>query len=174
MGCVVNIKTRSLLTLGERTSATCCTGGWVGPRAGLDTSGKKSFASRGDRTPSVQSVVRHYTDFSFFILWFYILRTTQTIFASFSNVLIGQHNTEGRTQTAVPRGGFETKNPVSKWLWRTAPENYTWTIPARTVFQFMLLKWLPCPEISSNTAYTLYNSFFLTSNIGLFKYAPRR
>jgi hypothetical protein len=33
-----------------------CTGGWVGPRAGLDS------ASVGDRTPAVQPEVRHYTD----------------------------------------------------------------------------------------------------------------
>jgi hypothetical protein len=43
---------------------THCTGGWVGPRAGLDAGarGKQSSASVGDRTPVVQSVVRHYTD----------------------------------------------------------------------------------------------------------------
>jgi hypothetical protein len=42
---------------------THCTGGWVGLRAGLDTEAiGKIFTSGGDRTPVVQSVVRHYTD----------------------------------------------------------------------------------------------------------------
>jgi hypothetical protein len=50
---------------GERTPGTHCTGGWVGPRAGLDTevTGKILCPCRGlnlDR-PVVQSVVRHYT-----------------------------------------------------------------------------------------------------------------
>jgi hypothetical protein len=36
---------------GKRTPGTHCTGGWVGPRADLDTkAGEKSFASAGDRT----------------------------------------------------------------------------------------------------------------------------
>jgi hypothetical protein len=42
-----------------------CTGGWVGPRAGLDTkASRKSFASAGDRTPVAwsYSLVRHYTE----------------------------------------------------------------------------------------------------------------
>jgi hypothetical protein len=47
----------------ERTQGTHWIGGWVGLRAGLDTEAKrKSFAPVGDRTPVVQSVVRHYTD----------------------------------------------------------------------------------------------------------------
>jgi hypothetical protein len=51
---------------GERTPGTHCTGGWVGPRAGLDTEvrGKISCLCRGsnlDRSV-VQSVARHYTD----------------------------------------------------------------------------------------------------------------
>jgi hypothetical protein len=45
----------------ERTRSVNCTGGWVGPRAGLDTEAR-AFASVGDRTPVVQYVVRHYTD----------------------------------------------------------------------------------------------------------------
>jgi hypothetical protein len=50
---------------GERTPGTHCTGGWVGLRAGLDTDVReKSFAPAGDRTPIVQSVVRHYTDWA--------------------------------------------------------------------------------------------------------------
>jgi hypothetical protein len=39
----------------ERTSGTHWTGHWAGFRAGLDT-------EAGDRTPVVQSEVRHYTD----------------------------------------------------------------------------------------------------------------
>jgi hypothetical protein len=40
-------------------------GGWVGLRAGLDTRlEEKSFASAGDKTPIVQYVVSHYTDWS--------------------------------------------------------------------------------------------------------------
>jgi hypothetical protein len=52
-------------TPGERTPGTPCTGGWVGPKAGLDTEvrGKILCPCRGsdpDR-PVVQPVVRHYT-----------------------------------------------------------------------------------------------------------------
>jgi hypothetical protein len=43
-------------TLGNRWR-----GGWVGPTAGLDTE-EKSFASAGDWTPVVHSVVKHYID----------------------------------------------------------------------------------------------------------------
>jgi hypothetical protein len=45
---------------GEGAPGTHCTGGWVGPRAGLDAEGrgKKSSASVGDRTPAVQSALR--------------------------------------------------------------------------------------------------------------------
>jgi hypothetical protein len=49
----------------EKTLGTHCTGGWVDLRAGLDTEARgKSFASAGDRTPVVQPVVRHYTDWA--------------------------------------------------------------------------------------------------------------
>jgi hypothetical protein len=51
---------------GERTPGTHCTGGWVGPRAGLDTEvrGKILCPCRGSNLdrPVIQSVVRHYTD----------------------------------------------------------------------------------------------------------------
>jgi hypothetical protein len=55
-------------TPGERTLGTHRTGGWVGPRAGLDTEarGKILCPCRGsnpNRTV-VQSVVRHYTDWA--------------------------------------------------------------------------------------------------------------
>jgi hypothetical protein len=47
----------------EWTPGTHWIGGCVGLRAGLDTEGReKTFASAGNRTPVVQSVVRHYTD----------------------------------------------------------------------------------------------------------------
>jgi hypothetical protein len=50
---------------GERTPGTHCTGGWVGPRAGLDTEDTGKILcpcreSNPDR-PVVQPVVRHYT-----------------------------------------------------------------------------------------------------------------
>jgi hypothetical protein len=49
----------------ERTHGTHCTGGWVGPRAGLDTEAGGKIRcpwreSNPDR-PVVQPVVRHYT-----------------------------------------------------------------------------------------------------------------
>jgi hypothetical protein len=48
----------------ERTPGTHCTGGWVGPRAGLDTEARAKILlpSAGDLTPIVQSVFSHYTD----------------------------------------------------------------------------------------------------------------
>jgi hypothetical protein len=51
------------LNHGERTPGTHYTGGWVGPRAGLDTEAK-SFVPYGDRTSIAQSVVRHYTSWA--------------------------------------------------------------------------------------------------------------
>jgi hypothetical protein len=48
----------------EGTPSTHCAGGWVGPRAGLDTDarGKNPFASARDQTSIAQSVARHYRD----------------------------------------------------------------------------------------------------------------
>jgi hypothetical protein len=50
---------------GERTSGTHYTGGWVGPRAGLDTEarGKIICTRRGSNPdrPIVQPIVKHYT-----------------------------------------------------------------------------------------------------------------
>jgi hypothetical protein len=44
----------------ERTSGSHWMGGWVDFRAGLDTEARgEIFASSGDRTSVVQSVVRH-------------------------------------------------------------------------------------------------------------------
>jgi hypothetical protein len=55
-------------TPGERTPGTHCTGGWVGPRAGLYTEarGKILCLCRGSNPdrPVVQPVVRHYTDWA--------------------------------------------------------------------------------------------------------------
>jgi hypothetical protein len=52
-------------TPGERTPGTHCTGGWVGPRAGLDTEVRgKILCPRRESNPDrpvVQLVVRHYT-----------------------------------------------------------------------------------------------------------------
>jgi hypothetical protein len=50
-------------TPGKRPSGTHWIEGWVSLRAGVDPEARaKSFASAGDRTPVVQSVVRRYTD----------------------------------------------------------------------------------------------------------------
>jgi hypothetical protein len=50
---------------GEMTPGTHCTGGWVGPRAGLDTEARgKTLCPRRESNPDrpvVQPVVRHYT-----------------------------------------------------------------------------------------------------------------
>jgi hypothetical protein len=58
-------RTGRAFTPGERTPGTHCTGGWVGPRAGLVTEvrGKILCLCRGSNTdrPVVQPVVRHYT-----------------------------------------------------------------------------------------------------------------
>jgi hypothetical protein len=60
MGWVVSVTPRPRFTPG-----THCTGGWVGPRAGLDTEarGKILCPCRGSNfdLPVVQPVVRHYT-----------------------------------------------------------------------------------------------------------------
>jgi hypothetical protein len=61
-GWVVSIMPRSCFTPQERDPSTHCIGGWVGPRAGLDTEVWGKILSVGDRTPVVQSVVSHCTD----------------------------------------------------------------------------------------------------------------
>jgi hypothetical protein len=49
----------------ERNAGTHCTGGWVGPKAGLDTEdrGKILYPCRGSNLdrPLVQSIARHHT-----------------------------------------------------------------------------------------------------------------
>jgi hypothetical protein len=61
---VVSITPLPRVTPGERTPGTHCTGGWVGPRAGLDTEarGKILCPCRGSNPvrPVVQPVVRYY------------------------------------------------------------------------------------------------------------------
>jgi hypothetical protein len=58
--------TLAALNPGERTPSTHSTGGWVGPRAGMDTEvrEKMSCLCRGLNVdnPVAQSVARHYTD----------------------------------------------------------------------------------------------------------------
>jgi hypothetical protein len=62
---VVSVTPRPRFNPGERTPGTHCTGGWVGPRAGLDTQarGKILYCCQGSNLdrPVTQSVVRHYT-----------------------------------------------------------------------------------------------------------------
>jgi hypothetical protein len=62
---VVSITPRPRFTPKERTPGTHCTGGWVGPRAGMDTQvrGNILCPRRGSNPvhPVVQPVVRHYT-----------------------------------------------------------------------------------------------------------------
>jgi hypothetical protein len=49
----------------RKNPRTHWTGGWRGPRAGLDAEAvRKMSASVEDRTPVVQSVVSHYTDWA--------------------------------------------------------------------------------------------------------------
>jgi hypothetical protein len=52
-------------TLGEKATSTHCIGGWVGPEpVWMQRLEEKSSTSAGDRTPAVQSIVRHYTDWA--------------------------------------------------------------------------------------------------------------
>jgi hypothetical protein len=68
MGWVVSVMPRQRFTPGVRTSGTHCTGGWVGPRASLDTEvrGKLLCPYRGSNLDrqTVQPVVRHCTDWA--------------------------------------------------------------------------------------------------------------
>jgi hypothetical protein len=65
---VVSINPRPRISLGEKAPNTHCTGGWAGPRAGMDTTVKEKILclcreSNSDRLV-LQSVVRHYTDWA--------------------------------------------------------------------------------------------------------------
>jgi hypothetical protein len=65
-GLVVSVTPRPRFSLEERTPGTHCTGGWVGPRAGLyaEATGKILFPCQGSNLdrPVVQSVTRRYTE----------------------------------------------------------------------------------------------------------------
>jgi hypothetical protein len=64
-GLVVSVTPRPRFYPRGKAPGTHCTGGWVGPRAGLDTEarGKIICPCRGSNPdrPVVQTVVRHYT-----------------------------------------------------------------------------------------------------------------
>jgi hypothetical protein len=66
MGWVVSVTSRPCFTPGEKIPGTHWTGGWVGPRVGLDTEEKYSCLCRGSNLdrPVVQSVTRHYSDWA--------------------------------------------------------------------------------------------------------------
>jgi hypothetical protein len=61
-----SVSPRPRFTPGERTPGTHWTGGWVGPRASLDTEVRGKILCRGSNLsrPAVHSVVRHYTDWA--------------------------------------------------------------------------------------------------------------
>jgi hypothetical protein len=63
-GWVVSLTPRPRFTTRERTPGTHWTGSWVGPRAGLDAKEEKFFAPARNRTPVVQWIVRHHTDWA--------------------------------------------------------------------------------------------------------------
>jgi hypothetical protein len=67
-GWVVGVTPLPRFTPGERTPGTHCTGGWVGPRACLDTEdrGKVLSLYRGSNLDRlvVETVARHYTDWA--------------------------------------------------------------------------------------------------------------
>jgi hypothetical protein len=68
MGVSDQRQSSAAFTSGERNRGTHWTGGWVGPRAGLDTEtrGKILCLCEGSNLdhPVVKSVVRHYTDWA--------------------------------------------------------------------------------------------------------------
>jgi hypothetical protein len=64
-GRVVSVTPRPRFTPGERTPGTHCTGGWVGPKAGMDIEVRRKIScicrgSKLDR-PVDQTIARHYT-----------------------------------------------------------------------------------------------------------------
>jgi hypothetical protein len=60
-GWVVSVTPRPRFAPGERIPGTHCTGGWVGPRAGLNLEVRgKILSPAGDRT----QIARHYTDWA--------------------------------------------------------------------------------------------------------------
>jgi hypothetical protein len=68
MGWMISATPRPSFSPGGRTPSTHCTGGWVGPRPGLDTEARGNilclcWGSNLER-PVVQPVARHYTDWA--------------------------------------------------------------------------------------------------------------
>jgi hypothetical protein len=67
-GWVVYVTPRPRFTPGERTPGTHCTGGWVGPRAGLDTETRGKILSPLPgielRSPGRPALARHYSDWA--------------------------------------------------------------------------------------------------------------
>jgi hypothetical protein len=63
---MVSVTLRPHFTPAERTPGTHCTGGWVGPRAGLDTEAREKilWRCRGSdlNHPVVKYLTRHYAD----------------------------------------------------------------------------------------------------------------
>jgi hypothetical protein len=79
-------------TPGERTPSTHWSGGWVGPRAGLDTEEEKILCpcrgSNPDR-PVVQPVVRHYTAWANpapLYIWYHFIYKTLSITIAYIDV----------------------------------------------------------------------------------------
>jgi hypothetical protein len=62
-GCEWSASRSSRFTLGEGASGTHCIGGWVDPRAGLDSvEWRNSLVRAGNRTLAVQPVARRCTN----------------------------------------------------------------------------------------------------------------
>ena len=61
MGWLVNGHAPAALPPGKKTGHILCTGGWVGPRAGIDGRGKSRLTPGFDRR-TAQPVLSRYTD----------------------------------------------------------------------------------------------------------------
>jgi hypothetical protein len=100
-----------VLPPGERTPGIHWTGGWVGPRAGLDAeAGRKSSASVGGRTPVVQSVVRHYTRGC-------TVHRNALIGATDKNCWRNNGQTRSPNSTNFNRTAFHLPASNFKWVW---------------------------------------------------------
>jgi hypothetical protein len=113
---VVSVTPRPRFTPEERTPGTHCTGGWVGPRAGLGTGARGKIlcvceVSNPDR-PVVQPVVRHYTAWANpapFVIYRHCCSTLQDC----KGVLLLQQNDAVTSQT----GGIQWRAVHSCRLW---------------------------------------------------------
>jgi hypothetical protein len=103
-------------TPGERTHGTHCTGGWVGPRAGLDAkaTGKILCLRRGSNPgrPVVQPVVRHYTAWAnpvpgFVVVNFYVGMLSWGCLCV--QTCSGAHPTSGTMGTGGPFPGAKAR-----------------------------------------------------------------